>query len=89
MTHPNVLEIDAAIETLKKVIDAAENSNHSGEVALMRAIKVIVGSHVAMPMVPRPEIIIDLYGPFLSVTAHDSRIKAYQDMLKNERRREF
>ena len=39
--HPSDREIEKAIETLKKVIDAAENSNHNGEVALMKAVTAI------------------------------------------------
>lgn len=37
MTHPTDDQIDAAIAELRKIIDAAENSNHAGEVALMKA----------------------------------------------------
>ena len=37
MTHPTDGQIDAAIAKLRNIIDAAENSNHAGEVALMRA----------------------------------------------------
>lgn len=41
MVHPTDAQIDEAIKTLKKVIEAAENSNHAGEVALMKAYAAI------------------------------------------------
>lgn len=37
MPHPTDEQIDAAISKLRKIIDAAENQNHAGEVALMKA----------------------------------------------------
>lgn len=37
MTGPSDIEVDLAIKKLKMIIDAAENSNHQGEVAAVRA----------------------------------------------------
>lgn len=45
MMHPTDMEIDEAVKTMKKVIEAAENSNHNGEVALMRAFNAVLGKH--------------------------------------------
>ena len=37
MPHPTEAQIEDAIAKLRRIIDAAENSNHAGEVALMKA----------------------------------------------------
>ena len=53
LNHPTETEINQAISTLKAVIEAAENSNHNGEVALMKAVKAIKTGPWAFP--PRAE----------------------------------
>lgn len=37
MNGPSEAEVDRAIKKLKMIIEAAENSNHQGEVAVVRA----------------------------------------------------
>ena len=41
MRYPSDMEIETAIKALKQIIEAAENSNHAGEVALMNAYVAI------------------------------------------------
>lgn len=39
MTGPSDIAVDLAIRKLKLILEAAENSNHNGEVAIVRAME--------------------------------------------------
>ncbi len=82
--HPTDNEIETAIKTLEGVLEAARNSNHAGEVALMKAFSVVVGTHVPMPKEPNHAILTELYGVYLSASAHETRIQGYQSALAKQ-----
>lgn len=62
MMHPTEDQIDTAIDTLRRAIDAAENSNNAGERAVWKAYRALNPAAPEWDDEPEPESYDDALG---------------------------